>query len=312
MNLRQIVALAGGVGAARSLRGLTHLVPAEKLMIIGNVGDDFEVFGLHISPDLDIVMYTLAGIVDDSEGWGLAGDTFNCLKVLGKLGFETWFKVGDMDLAVHIARTDLLRKGLTLTEITERLCEALAVPAELIPMSDDPVRTKILSGSLQLEFQEYFVKRQQKDEVTGVVYEGAEIAKPSPSIIEAIDDAECIIICPSNPLLSIGPILSIPAIKDHLRSTKAHVVGVSPIIGGRTIKGPADRIMSSLGLEASAYGVAKFYSSFLDHFIIDDVDKHEQSRIKGLGIKVTVAQTIMKQPEDAIHLAKTVLSAASC
>lgn len=312
MSLRRVVALAGGVGAAKFLRGLTYLLPPGKLVIVGNVGDDFEAFGLRISPDLDIVMYTLAGIVDDSKGWGVKGDTFNCLKILEKLGFETWFKIGDMDLAVHITRTDFLRRGLTLSETTERLCKALSVPARLVPMSDDSVRTTILSGNLKLGFQEYFVKRKQKDEVTGVVYEGAEAAKPSPSIIEAIDNAKCVVICPSNPLLSIGPILSVQAIKDHLRSSKAFVVGVSPIIGGKTIKGPADKIMSSLGLEASAYGVAKFYSSFVDHFVIDEVDKHQKSRIESLGIKVTVAPTIMKEREDAIRLARTVLSTVRC
>jgi LPPG:FO 2-phospho-L-lactate transferase len=307
----RVVALAGGVGAAKLLRGLVRVVPAFQLTIIGNVGDDFEIYGLHVSPDLDIVMYTLAGVVDEAKGWGIEGDTFNCLEMFEKLGFETWFRVGDKDLAIHILRTDYLRNGLTLTETTQLLCKELGISAGLVPMSDDPVTTRIFSNDSQFGFQEYFVKRQQKDEVTKVVYQGAEIARPSPKIVEEILRAELVVICPSNPILSIAPILSIPAIRDCLKKTEAFTVGVSPIIGGKTIKGPADRIMTSLGLEASAYGVANFYSNILDHFIIDEVDKDEVNRIETLGIKVTTTNTIMKNNEDSLHLAKTIINAKS-
>jgi len=302
-----IVALAGGVGAAKLLRGLVQLVSQEDLVIVGNTGDDIELYGLHISPDLDIIMYTLAGIVDEAKGWGVSGDTFNCLEMLGRLGFETWFRLGDRDLAIHIVRTRLLKSGMTLSQATTELCRMLGLKAKLIPMTNDAVRTKIVSGRLTLDFQEYFVKRGTKDEVTNVLFEGAEKARPAPGVIEAIKEAERVVICPSNPILSISPMLSILMIRNELRSTKAYIVGVSPIVGGKAIKGPADRIMVSMGLESSAYGVAKFYSDFLDHFIIDSVDEHQKPFIEELGISVTVTNTIMRNLEDSIRLAKIVI-----
>lgn len=304
-----IVALAGGVGAAKLLKGLVQLIPPQDLVIVGNTGDDVELYGLHISPDLDIVMYTLAGIVDETKGWGVSSETFNCLNMLGKLGFETWFKIGDRDLATHIVRTKSLKNGATLSQATTEICRMLGVKAKLIPMSDDPVRTRIVSGQMRLEFQEYFVKRGTTDEVTDVLFEGAEKAKPAPDVIEAIKKAERVIICPSNPVLSISPILSIPMIKDELKKTRAYIIGVSPIVGGKAIKGPADRIMTNMGLEASAYGTAKFYEDFLDHFIIDKADEHQKERIEGLSVKVTATDTIMKSLEDSIRLAKVVIEA---
>ncbi|MEM2995847.1 MAG: 2-phospho-L-lactate transferase [Candidatus Bathyarchaeia archaeon] len=304
-----VVALAGGVGAAKLLRGLVQLIPPERLVIVGNTGDDLELYGLHISPDLDIIMYTLAGIVDESKGWGVADDTFHCLEMLGKFGFETWFKLGDRDLATHIIRTKMLREGMTLSQVTAQLCKMLGVKAKLMPMSDEPVQTKIFSGKTRLDFQEYFVKRETKDTVTSVLFEGAEKAKPAPGIIEAIRQAERVIICPSNPILSIAPILSISPIKDELKRTKARIVGISPLISGKAVKGPADKVMASMGFEASAYGVAKFYSYFLDHFIIDKADEQHKTRIEKLGLAVTVADTLMKSFEDSVRLAKIVMSA---
>jgi len=304
-----VVALAGGVGAAKLLRGLVQLIPPQDLVIVGNTGDDVELYGLHVSPDLDIVMYTLAGIVDETKGWGVSNDTFRCLNMLGKLGFETWFKLGDQDLAIHIVRTKMLKDGMTLSQATAELCRILGVKAKLIPMSNDPIRTKVLSGESSLDFQEYFVKRETKDEVTNVLFEGAEKAKPEPGIPEAIRMAERVIICPSNPVLSISPILSMSAIKNELRKNKAYIVGVSPIVGGKAIKGPADRIMASMGLEVSAYGVAKFYEDFLDHLIIDRVDEHLKRRIEELDVKVTVADTMMRNLEDSVRLAKVVIEA---
>ncbi|MDW8022238.1 MAG: 2-phospho-L-lactate transferase [Nitrososphaerota archaeon] len=305
----KVVALAGGVGAARLLRGLVRVVPPRNLFIVGNVGDDVELYGLHISPDLDIIMYTLAGIVDEAKGWGIAGDTFHCLEMLRRLGFETWFNLGDKDLAIHITRTKMLREGYTLSQATAKLCQMLGVEARLTPMSDNPVRTKIQSGERILDFQEYFVKRGTMDTVTNVIFEGAEKAKPAPGVIEAIKEAERIIICPSNPILSISPILSIPAIKDALAASKAPTVGVSPIVGGKAIKGPADRIMASMGFEVSAYGVAKFYGKLLKSFVIDTVDAEHKKRIEELGIKVTVTNTLMRSVEDSVRLAKAVMEA---
>jgi LPPG:FO 2-phospho-L-lactate transferase len=300
-----VVALAGGVGAAKLLKGLVRLVrPSSNLVIVGNTGDDIELYGLHVSPDLDIVMYTLAGIVDETRGWGVSGDTFNCLDMLDKLGSETWFKLGDKDLAIHILRTEMLRNGKTLSDATAKLCRMLGVKTRLVPMSNDSIRTKITSGQLRLDFQEYFVKRGTRDEVTNVVFEGAENAKPAPGVIEAIKEAERVVICPSNPVLSISPILSISTIRNELIKTRAYVIGVSPIVGGKAIKGPADRIMASMGLEVSAYGVAKFYEDFLDHLIIDTADEHYKRRIEGLGVRVTVTDTMMRTLEDSIRIAK--------
>lgn len=299
-----VTALAGGVGAAKLLRGLIRVIPPQNLVIVGNTGDDTELYGLHISPDLDIIMYTLAGIIDETKGWGISGDTFNCLDMLGKLGLETWFKLGDRDLAVHILRTKMLKEGMTLSQVTTELCKMFGVEAKLVPMSNDHVRTKVLSGMLRLEFQEYFVKRETKDVVTGVLFEGAENAKPTPGIIKAIREADRVVICPSNPILSISPILAVSPIRKELQKTDAYVVGISPIVGGKALKGPADKIMVSMGLEASAYGVAKFYADFLDHFIIDKLDEGHKKRIEKLDMKVTVTDTVMRTLEDSIRLAK--------
>lgn len=304
-----LVALAGGVGAAKLLRGLVRVVSPEDLVIVGNVGDDFEFHGLHVSPDLDIVMYTLAGVVDGARGWGVVDDTFNCLGMLERLGFETWFKLGDKDIAVQMVRTNLLKSGVGLSEAVAELCRLLGVKVRLMPASNDPVRTVILSGCVRLGFQEYFVERRARDEVTSVLFEGCDDARPARGVIEAINSAERIVLCPSNPVLSINPILSIPGIRDALKSTRGYVVAVSPIVGGKAVKGPADRIMSSLGLEASAYGVAKLYEDFLDHLIIDRVDAGLRTRIEELPIKATVADTIMKDVESAVSLAAKVMDA---
>jgi LPPG:FO 2-phospho-L-lactate transferase len=303
------VALAGGVGGAKLARGLAKLLPPKKLLIIGNTGDDLELYGLHISPDLDILTYTLAGIVDEAKGWGIAGDTFHCLQALKKLGAETWFKLGDKDLATHMHRTSMLQSGSTLSQATAKLCKTLNVKTKIVPMSNDPVRTKIISGTRTLDFQEYFVKNRTRDRVTDVVYAGAEKAEPAPGIVEAIRTAERIVLCPSNPILSIGPILAVNPIREELRKTKAPVVGVSPIVAGKTIRGPADKIMRSLGHKATALSVAKLYKDFLSHFIIDEADKKEKLQIEKLDIKVTVTNTIMKNAADSIRLAETVLDA---
>jgi LPPG:FO 2-phospho-L-lactate transferase len=302
-----ITALAGGVGAARFLTGLVKLVNEEDLRIIANTGDDIELFGLHISPDIDIVAYTLASIVDEDKGWGIKGDTFHCLEMLKKHGADTWFNLGDRDLATHIYRTERLAKGFTLSQITDEICRALGLKVKILPMSDDKFETRIKIAEGSVHFEEYFVKRQAKDEVLGVEFAGATDAKPSPGVLEAILDAELVIVCPSNPVVSIGTILAVDGVRDALRKTSARVVAVSPIVAGAPIKGPADKLLRGLGLDVSAYGVAELYSDFLDAFVIDTKDEGEKNKIELLGLDVKVTNTIMKSLHDKVSLARTVL-----
>jgi len=302
-----ITALAGGVGAARFLTGVVKLVNEKDLAVIVNTGDDIEMFGLHISPDLDIVAYTLAGIVDDEKGWGIKGDTFQCLDMLKKLGLETWFALGDKDIATHVCRTELLRNGFTLTQATDQICHALGVKANIIPMTNDKFETWIKIEEGLVHFEEYFVKRLAKDKVLGVEFVGATNARPSPKVIESIMDSEVVVICPSNPIVSVGTILSVNGIRHALKNTNAKVIGISPIVAGAPIKGPADKILRGLGFEVSAFSVAKLYSDFLDSFVIDIKDLKQKDQIEQLGINVGVTDTVMKCLEDKIRLAKAVL-----
>jgi LPPG:FO 2-phospho-L-lactate transferase len=302
-----ITALAGGVGAARFLTGLTKLVRQEDISVVVNTGDDIDLFGLHISPDLDIVAYTLAGIVDNEKGWGIKGDTYQCLGMLKKLGCETWFNLGDRDFATHVFRTQLLKKGFTLTQVTEQICAALGLKLKILPMSDDKFETQIVVADGAVHFEEYFVKRAAKDAVLGVEFAGGADAKPSPQARKAILKAQRVIVCPSNPIVSIGTILSVKGIRDALKETDAKIVGISPIVAGAPIKGPADKLLRGLGFEVSAFAVAKLYADFLDTFIIDTVDAAEKSAIENLGVEVKVANTIMKSLDDKIRLAKVAL-----
>jgi len=304
-----IAVLAGGVGAARLLTGLTKLVREEDFTVIANTGDDIELFGLHISPDIDIVAYTLAGIVDEEKGWGIKGDTFHCLSMLGKHGQDTWFNLGDQDLATHIYRTSRLTQGIKLSQITIEICRSLGLKIKMLPMTNDKFETHIKTSKGTIHFEEYFVKRQFRDEVLGVEFVGAENAKPAPGVLDALFEAQMVIVCPSNPIVSIGTILAVKGVRDALQRTRARVVGVSPIVGGVPIKGPADKLMRGLGIEVSAFGVAKLYSDFLDAFVIDSVDAGEKSRIEQLGIDVTLAKTVMKSLKDKVLLAKTALNA---
>lgn len=302
-----ITALAGGVGAAKLLRGLSKVV-SEDLTIIVNTGDDITLHGLHISPDIDIITYTLAGIVDPEKGWGIKGDTFNCLDMLKKLGCEGWFNLGDRDLATHIHRTHLLKQGLKLSEVTYKIASSLGVTAQIIPMTDDRFQTKIKTDIGTIHFQEYLVKRGCSDKVLGVVFEGAEEAKPAPKVLESILEARAVIICPSNPIVSIGTILSVKGVREALQRTEATILGVSPIIGGAPVKGPADKLMSALGVEVSAYGVAQLYKDFIDILLIDLVDSALKEKIESLGIKAVTYNILMKTYDDEITLAKHILS----
>ncbi|MGA3111599.1 MAG: 2-phospho-L-lactate transferase [Candidatus Bathyarchaeia archaeon] len=302
-----ITALAGGVGAARFLTGLTKIIKEEDLSVIVNTGDDMEMFGLHISPDIDIVQYTLAGIVDDEKGWGIKGDTFQCLEMLKKIGLETWFSIGDRDFATHIFRTNLIRNGFTLSKVTEEVSRRLGIKADIMPMTDDKFETWIKIEEGLIHFEEYFVKRQTKDNVLGVEFVGSAKAKPAPKTIASILNAELVIVCPSNPIVSIGSILSVDGIRDALKKTNAKIVGISPIVDGAPIKGPADKLLRSSGLEVSAFSVAKLYADFLDEFVIDVRDQDDKSRIERLGIDVKVTDTVMKSLEDKVRLARAVL-----
>jgi LPPG:FO 2-phospho-L-lactate transferase len=302
-----IVALAGGVGAARFLKGLTQLVREEDLTVIANTGDDIELFGLHISPDVDIVSYTLAGIVDEEKGWGIRGDTFQCLEMLKKQGLDTWFGLGDRDLATHLYRTHRLKQGFTLTQVTNEVCDVLGLKVKIYPMTNDRFETRVTTKEGTMHFEEYFVKKRCKDEVLGVEFVNAATSKPSPGVLDAIMDAEVVIVCPSNPVVSIGTILAVDGVRDALKRTNARVIAVSPIVAGLPIKGPADKMLRGLGVEVSAFGVAKLYSDFLDSFVLDTADASQKERIEKLGLKVKVTNTLMSSLERKVALARAVL-----
>jgi LPPG:FO 2-phospho-L-lactate transferase len=305
-----IVVLAGGVGAARFLQGLVQVVPQNHITVIGNTGDDREFYGLHVSPDLDIVTYTLAGVVDETHGWGIHNDTYNTMSQLTRYRNEDWFMLGDRDLATHIHRTNLLRQGKTLSEVTGDLCKQFGLDIRLLPMSDQPVATHIRTPAGLLHFQEYMVQRHCVDEVQEVIFVGADQARPAPGVLEALKDAEAILLAPSNPIVSIGSILAIPGIHDVLHEASGMVVAVSPIIAGAPIKGPADKLMSGLGMEVSAVGVARCYRDFLDVMVIDEQDTHLSAEIEDLGIPTVVTNTIMRNDAAKAALARTVLQAA--
>jgi LPPG:FO 2-phospho-L-lactate transferase len=296
-----IVVLAGGVGAARFLQGLVQVVPQERLTVIVNTGDDRDFYGLHVSPDLDIVMYTLAGVVDEAHGWGIRNDTYYTMQQLTRYGNQDWFMLGDRDLATHIHRTNLLRQGKTLSEVTEELCRYFGLEMRILPMTDQPVATHIQTPVGLLHFQEYMVKRRCVDEVQDVVFVGANESRPAPGVLDAIKEARAILIAPSNPIVSIGSILAVPGIHDTLHESSGMVVAVSPIVGGAPIKGPADKLMKGLGMDVSAVGVARCYRDFLDMMIVDEQDKHLLSEIEDLGIPATATNTIMR--DDAVKLA---------
>ncbi len=304
-----ITVLAGGVGAARFLQGLVEIYPENEIIIISNTADDIEFYGLHISPDIDIVMYTLTGMVDNEKGWGVEHDTFHCQEILGKLGFETWFKLGDRDLATHIFRTNQLRSGLKLSQVTRQLSNALGLRVTILPMTDDRVETRILTEDGDMHFEEYMVRRQMRGNVRSVKFSGIENARAGPGVVESIQDAEAIIVAPSNPLVSIGPILAVQGVREALKS-KGRVVAVSPIVKGSAIKGPADRMMRSLGLEVSAFGVAQMYKDFLYGFALDKLDEYQKARIEHLGLEVTVTNTLMRDQEDKKNLARNCLDLA--
>lgn len=305
-----ITILAGGVGAARFLEGLVQVSSPETLKIIVNTGDDFVLHGLHISPDLDIITCTLAGIINQEQGWGIAGDTYACLDSLEQLGAPTWFKIGDQDLALHLQRTQLLNAGYPLTYIADLFRRALNVGAQILPMSNQVVPTHIVTTEGEMHFEEYLVQRQAKDTVLGVRFVDIEQAKPAPGVLDAITNAKIILLAPSNPVVSIGPILAVPGIRKALQDTLAPIVGISPIVGGAAIKGPAVPLMQAVGLETSAKGIVQAYRDFLNVLIIDNVDAQLKDELEALGVQVVITDTIMRNTEDKVRLAKITLTAA--
>ena len=304
----QVLALAGGVGGAKLVLGLSRLLPPEQLVIVVNTGDDECFHGLHVSPDLDTVMYTLAGLADPEKGWGLTGETFNALEMLGRYGADTWFNLGDRDLATHIRRTQLLHQGATLSEATAELCQRLGIAHRIIPMSDEPVRTMLDTETGELPMQQYFVKQLAEPQVRAVRYAGAESALPSPGFQVALDQAKLVVFCPSNPFLSLDPILAIPGVRKSLKGFTGPRVAVSPIVGGAALRGPAAKIMSELGHEVSSVGVARRMTDICDIFFIDDQDSGLSPAIAALGIKPVSAPTIMTSEADKVGLARRVLA----
>jgi len=311
-----IAALAGGVGAARFLRGLVRAMPATDVVVVGNTGDDDVFHGLHVSPDLDTVTYTLAGAVG-SAGWGLAADTFRTLEAYERYGEATWFRLGDADLATHLYRTSRLREGATLTEVTAEITLAWDVKAKLLPMSDDRVATVIDvvgpngGNPLRMAMQEWFVRERAQPPVAAVRFEGAAEARPGPAVLDALREADAILLCPSNPVISIGPILALPGVRDALRARRAQVVAVSPIIRGATVKGPADRLMAAAGIEVSCAGVASIYADICGTLLVDDSDADRVGDVEGHGVRAAVAPILMRDADDAERLARQALDLVS-
>jgi LPPG:FO 2-phospho-L-lactate transferase len=307
----RVVALSGGVGGAKLAHGLYQALEPDMLSLIVNTGDDFDHYGLRICPDLDTTLYTLGGIANEATGWGVAGDTWTALDMLRRYGVDAWFQVGDRDLATHILRTERLRAGATLSAVIADLAAALGVRAAILPMADEPVPTIVRTPAGELAFQDYFVRRRHEDDALGVRYEGAEATQPTAPAREALAQAEVILLCPSNPFVSIGPILAVAGMRDLVRSAPCPRVAVSPIIGGKALKGPADRMLATMGQEVSAYGVAAWYGDLLDGMVIDQQDAAQASRIEALGVRTLVTNTVMASVTDRVQLARDVLQFAA-
>lgn len=307
---RFVLALAGGVGGGKFCRGLAAVLPQDKLAIVVNTADDFVHLGLHISPDVDSVLYALADRNDPERGWGLAGETWNFMAALERLGGETWFKLGDRDLATHVLRTEALAAGRTLSEVTALLARRLDVAHTVLPMTDDAVRSVVDTDEGPLAFQDYFVRRQCKPQFRGVMFRGAANAEPSQGFRQALDRAHAIVVTPSNPFVSIDPILALPGIKDALRQSRRPLVAVSPIVGGEAVKGPLAKMLRELGAEPSALGVARHYGRLVDGWLIDRVDRNLASAIEALGCRVKVCNTIMRTLDEKAKLAQDALQLA--
>ncbi len=303
--------LAGGVGAATFLRGLTRVIEPRRLVVVGNTADDEDFFGLHVSPDLDTLTYTLAGHAPRRRGWGISGDSFVCVGALGRFYGRAWFRLGDRDLATSLYRTERLRRGDTLSRVTRAVARRFGIRASILPMTDDSVRTFVHTTRGRRPFQTYLVHDRARQPVRRLEFAGLARARPAPGVLLALERAGAVIIPPSNPLVSIGPILGVPGVRARLRAGGAPVAAISPLIAGRPVKGPADRMLRGLGLEASPLGVARLYRDLVDVFVLDRRDAHLAPRIEALGSRVLVTDTLLASPARAAALARRVLAALS-
>ena len=303
----KVAVLAGGVGGARFVQTLSEAVDPREITVIANVGDDLEIHGLHVSPDIDSLLYTLAGLADDERGWGRAAETWNALAAIGELGGETWFQLGDRDIGLHLVRTEALRAGEPLSAVTARLSAAVGLEQTLLPATDDRLRTKLRTPAGVLEFQEWFVARRQRDPVDGVRDEGAAEAAPAPGVIEALAEADLIAIAPSNPFVSIGPILAVEAIRTALAGDRDRVVAVSPLIGGRAVKGPADAMFGSLAGGTGPGQVTDCYKGLIGALVLDEMDAEQAVDVESRGVRPLVTRTLMSEPAARRALAETVL-----
>lgn len=305
----KITALAGGIGAARFLVGLSRAMPPEQITIITNTGDDIELFGLRVCPDIDTIAYTLAGVINEATGWGIDGDTFESLKWMSRYGEAAWFNLGDRDLATHIHRTDLLRRGQKLSEVTDHIRRALGVAARILPATDSYVPTRVVTDEGEMHFQEYFVRRRCEPLVREIRFDNVDRAEPAAGVVESILDADAVIICPSNPFISIGPVLAIKGVREALREARSRVVAITPIVGGRALKGPAADMLRDLGHEVSARGVAAVYQDLAGLFALDKQDAQLAPSIEALGLRVLVTNTVMSTLEAKEQLAREILKA---
>jgi len=304
----KVLALAGGVGGAKLALGLRDILDEESLAIVVNTGDDEEFFGLHVSPDLDTVMYTLGGIANPDTGWGISGETFRSLNRLRQYGVDTWFNLGDLDMATHIRRTQLLGQGNTLSEVTNSLCSSLGIAHSIFPMTDDTLKTIVITEISEMSFQEYFVKNRCDPRVISLRFDSPSECSPSPGFVTALNESDLLVFCPSNPFLSVDPILAVPGVRKKIENFRGARIAVSPIVGGEAIKGPAGKILRELGHEVSCVGVAKRYVDLCDVFIIDNVDADLASTIEKLGMRVVVTNTIMNNDQEKRTLAQEILS----
>ncbi|MBF8267456.1 MAG: 2-phospho-L-lactate transferase [Dehalococcoidia bacterium] len=299
-----LLALAGGVGGAKLALGLCHVLLPEELVMVVNTGDDEEFYGLHVSPDLDTVMYTLAGLANPETGWGVRDDTFNALEMMGHYEPSPWFKLGDRDMATHIRRTQLLGRGKTLSQVTHLLCSSLGIKHNVVPMSDHRVRTIVETDEGKLPFQEYFVRRRCEPRVVGLGFDGLDKARPSPEFDAALGQATAILFCPSNPFLSIAPILALPGVRERIAGFPGTRVAVSPIVGGQALRGPAAKILEELGYQVSALGAAGVYRGLCDIWVLDEADRSLAEGVSALGMRPAVTRTVMATDEDKVALAR--------